>query len=189
MQLDYPESLRGHLLMAMPGLADPNFVQSVTFLCEHTQAGAVGIIVNRIHPVLTGKDIFDELNMACVPEAGTLPVYFGGPVHANEIFILHGPPFDWKGCLVITASLAMSNTIDILEAVAAGQGPLSFILSLGCAGWGPGQLESEIKRNSWLTSPASEEIVFELPVESKWEAAMRKVGIDPTRLSDTAGHA
>ena len=189
MELDYPDTLKGQFLMAMPGLADPNFVQSVTFLCEHTQAGAVGIIINRIHPVLTGKDIFDELGMACVPEAAKISVHFGGPVHTNEIFILHGPPFDWKGCLVITSSLAMSNTIDVLEAVAGGRDPKSFIITLGCAGWGPGQLESEIKRNTWLTCQVSEEIVFDLPVELRWDAAMRKVGINPTQLSDTAGHA
>jgi len=189
MELDYPDSLKGQLLLAMPGLADPNFVQSVTFLCEHTQAGAVGVIVNRTLPDLTGKDVFDELQMTCVPEAETLLIHFDGPVHTNEIFILHGPPFDWKGCLVITASLAMSNTIDILEAVAAGQGPKSFMLTLGCAGWGPGQLESEIKANAWLTSPVSKDIVFDLPVESKWETAMRKVGINPTLLSEIAGHA
>jgi len=189
MEFNYPESLRGQFLMAMPELADPNFFQTVTFICEHTQMGAVGIIINRVQPSLSGKDIFDELNVKYLPEADSIPVHFGGPVHVNEIFVLHGPPFDWKGCLVVTPSLAMSNTIDILEAVAMGRGPESFMISLGCSGWGPGQLEAEIKKNSWLTCDVSEEIMFKIPVESRWEKTMRKVGINPVLLSGTAGHA
>ena len=189
MELKYPDSLKGQFLMAMPGLSDPNFFQTVTFICEHTQAGAVGIIINRVHSSLNGKDLFDELKMKCKPEVEPISIHFGGPVHVNEIFVLHGPPFKWQGCLVITPTLAMSNTIDIIEAVAAGRGPKPFIISLGCAGWGPGQLESEIKQNAWLTCAVSEEILFDLPVESRWEEAMRNVGVDPVLLSDTAGHA
>jgi len=189
MELEYPESLKGQFLMAMPGLADPNFNQTVTFICEHTQAGAVGIVINRVHASLTGMDLFNELKMQYTPEAESVSIHYGGPVHVNEVFVLHGPPFDWQGCLAITPSLAMSNTPDILEALAKNRGPKSFIISLGCAGWGPGQLESEIKRNAWLTCAASEEIIFNIPIESRWEEAMRKVGIDPALLSDTAGHA
>ncbi|MFC1798661.1 YqgE/AlgH family protein, partial [Thermodesulfobacteriota bacterium] len=189
MKLNYPHSLKGHFLMAMPSLADPNFVQTVTFICEHTQVGAVGIVINRVQPSLTGKDIYTELNLEYIPEVESVMICAGGPVHVNEIFVLHGPPFDWKGCLVITPTLAMSNTIDVLEAIALGKGPKSFLITLGCAGWGPGQLEAEIKSNAWLTCTVSEEIVFDVPVESRWNAAMRKAGIDPVFLSDTAGHA
>ena len=189
MELEYPESLKGQFLMAMPGLNDPNFFRSVTFICEHTQAGAVGIIVNRVHDDLTQKDIFAELGVDHLSQTASREVYFGGPVHVNELFILHGPPFDWRGCMTITPTLAMSNTSDILEAVAMGAGPQSYLITLGCAGWGPGQLETEIKRNDWLTSPVDEEIVFELPVESKWETAIKRVGIDPAFLVDSAGHA
>jgi len=189
MELKYPDSLKGQFLMAMPGLADPNFFQTVTFMCEHTQAGAVGIVINRLNSSLTGKDIFGELKIKCIPEAESISIHVGGPVHVNEIFVLHGPPFNWQGSLVVTPTLAMSNTIDILEAVAMGRGPKYFIISLGCAGWGPGQLESEIKQNAWLTCSVSEEIMFNLPVESRWEETMRRVGIDPALLSDTAGHA
>ena len=189
MELEYPESLKGHFLMAMPALNDPNFFRSVTFLCEHTQAGAVGIIVNRVHDELTQRDIFTELDIDYLPQAASGVVYIGGPVHANELFVLHGPPFDWRGCLTITPTLAMSNTSDILKAVAEGKGPKAYLITLGCAGWGPGQLEGEIKRNDWLTSPVDEEIMFELPVESKWEAAIKRVGVDPAFLIDSAGHA
>lgn len=189
MKPDYPESLKGQFLIAMPGLNDPNFFQTVTFICEHTQAGAVGIIINRVHSSLTGKDIFEELNIACSLETSSIQVHIGGPVHADEIFVLHGPPFHWQGCLEVSPFLAVSNTIDILNALASGRGPRPFMISLGCAGWGPGQLEYEIKENAWLTGSVSEEIIFEIPIESRWEDAVRRMGIDPDSLSQTAGHA
>ncbi len=182
-------SLKGQFLTAMPLLLDQNFYQTVTCICEYTPAGAVGIVVNRVHPSLSGKDIFDELNMKYTAVAETIPIHIGGPVHIHEIFILHGPPFDWEGCFLITPTLAMSNTRDVLEAVAMGAGPESFLIALGCAGWGPGQLESEIKQNSWLTSPIFEEIIFNMPIETRWEEVMKKMGIDPSLLLDTAGHA
>ena len=182
-------SFKGKFLMAMPLLTDRNFYQTVTCICEYTAAGALGIVVNRVHPALSGKDIFEELNLEYVPGAEAIPIHLGGPVHIGEIFILHGPPFGWEGSLMITPSLAMSNTRDILEEVARGKGPKSFIIALGCAGWGPGQLESEIKQNAWLTSPVFEDIIFEIPIETRWEGALKKIGIDPALLLDTAGHA
>jgi len=172
MKPEYPESLKGQFLIAMPGLNDPNFFQTVSFICEHTQAGAVGIVINRVHPSLTGKEIFDELNIGCGPEASSLRIHVGGPVHGDEIFVLHGPPFNWQGCLVVSPFLAISNTIDILGALAAGKGPQAFVITLGCAGWG-----------------VSNEIVFNTPIESRWDVAVRKMGIDPDSLSQTAGHA
>ncbi len=189
MEDNTPASFKGQFLMAMPLLADLNFYQTVTCICEYTPAGAVGIVVNRVHPSLSGKDIFDELNMEYIPGAESIPIHIGGPVHIGEIFIIHGPPFNWEGCLVVTPRVAMSNTRDILEAIALGKGPVSFIIALGCAGWGPGQLESEIKQNAWLTTPVLEEIIFDLPIEARWEEAMKKVGVDPALLLDTAGHA
>ena len=184
-----PASFKGQFLMAMPLLADLNFYQTVTCICEYTQAGAVGVIVNRVHPSLTGKDIFDELEMECISGAESIPIHIGGPVHIGEIFVLHGPPFDWEGCHMTTPTLAMSNTRDILEAVAMGRGPKSFIIALGCAGWGPGQLESEIKENAWMTSHIFEEIIFDMPIDMRWEEAMKKIGIDPALLMNTSGHA
>jgi len=189
MQPNYPESFKGQFLIAMPGLKDPNFFQTVTFICEHTQAGAVGVVINRVYPSLTGKEIFEELDIGCNSEASALQIHIGGPVHVDEIFVLHGPPFSWQGCLVVSPFLALSNTIDILNALAAGSGPKSFMISLGCAGWGPGQLEYEIKENAWLTGAVSDEIVFSTPIESRWEVAVRKLGIDPNSLTQTAGHA
>ncbi|MDM8522665.1 YqgE/AlgH family protein [Desulfococcaceae bacterium HSG8] len=190
MENNYPDlSLKGQFIMAMPGLADPNFSHTVTCICEHTSEGAVGIVVNHVHAFLSGKDIFEELGMDYVSGAGSIPIYLGGPVHIGEIFILHGPPFDWDGCRMITRSLAMSNTRDILQEIALDKGPESLIIALGCAGWGPNQLESEIRQNAWLTYPAFEELIFDVAVEERWEEAVRKMGIEPGLLSDMAGHA
>ena len=189
MENNSPVSFKGQFLMAMPLLVDQNFYQTVTCICEYTPAGAVGIVVNRVHPSLSGKDIFNELEIESISGAESIPIHIGGPVHIGEIFVLHGPPFGWEGCLMITSNLAMSNTRDILEAVATGRGPKSFIVALGCAGWGPGQLESEIKENVWLTSPVFEEILFDMPIEERWEEAIKKVGVDPAMLLNTSGHA
>ncbi len=186
---EYQGSLKGQFLMAMPGLADPNFHQTVTCMCEHNSQGAMGLIVNRVHTALTATDIFEELKIEYLPNVEKIPIHVGGPVHIAEIFVLHGPPFDWEASLRITPHLAMSNTRDIIESIALGKGPDSFIITLGCAGWGPGQLEAEIKQNAWLTVPVFEENIFNMPVENRWKEAMRKMGIDPALLSDAAGHA
>jgi putative transcriptional regulator len=186
---DNSASLKGQFLLAMPGLVDPNFHQTVTCICEHNDSGALGLIINRVHHSLTGQDIFEELTIEHAPDAESIPVHLGGPVHVGEIFILHGPPFNWEASLMITPTLAMSNTRDILEAVAMAKGPKAFIISLGCAGWGPGQLEHEIKENAWLNHPIFEENIFDVPLEARWGEAVRKMGIDPMLLSNAAGHA
>jgi len=189
MNADGQTFLKGKFLIAMPVLADPIFQQTVTFISEHTSQGAVGVIINRINPVLKASDIFEELKIDCHPMQGSIPIHIGGPVHVDEIFILHGPPFHWEGSFEITPTLCMSNTRDILEAIAVGQGPDSFIITMGCAGWAPGQLESELRANAWLTCDAFEEVMFRMPIESRWEAATRKMGVNPTQLSDFAGNA
>ena len=182
-------SLKGQFIIAMPLLADPNFHKTVTCICEHTAQGAMGMIINRTFPALSNKDILKELKLDYRPDTEPRPIHTGGPVHVDEIFVLHGPPFDWQGCLPVTERMALSNTLDILRAIAEGKGPDSYLITLGCAGWGPGQLEAELKDNAWLTCAIDEDIVFKLPTESRWEAAVRKMGIDPAALTDTAGHA
>jgi putative transcriptional regulator len=189
MENNFQNSLKGQLLMAMPLLMDQNFYQTVTCICEYTPAGAVGIVINRVHSSLTVKDIFNELNMEFIPDVESTPIHIGGPVHLGEIYILHGPPFDWEGSLMVTPTLALSNTRDILESVAMGRGPRLYIIALGCAGWGPGQIESEIKANAWLTSPIDEEIIFDMPIEERWEASLKKIGVDPGLILNTSGHA
>jgi putative transcriptional regulator len=185
----YMGTLKGHFLLAMPSLQDPNFHQTVTCMCEHNSEGAMGLVVNRVHHGLTAKDIFEELKVEYTADAQSTPIHIGGPVHITELFVLHGPPFDWEACLKITPTLAMSNTKDIIEAIALRKGPASFIITLGCAGWGPGQLEAEIKQNAWLTYPIFEENIFKMPVETRWEEAVKKLGVDPALLSSKAGHA
>ena len=175
--------------MAMPGLMDPNFHRTVTFICEHTGEGAMGIVIDRPLSGLSGENIFRELDIAFLPEKSDVPIYFGGPVHTGEIFVLHGPPFHWGGCLEVSPSFGLSNTIDILESIAMGKGPDDFIIVLGCSGWGGGQLESEMKDNAWLTCTASTDITFHTSPERKWMAAIQKLGVDPELLSGEAGHA
>ena len=186
---DHASSLGGQLLLAMPGLRDPNFTQTVTCICEHNRGGALGLVINRVHASLSAKEIFEELDIPYAPAVESAPIHLGGPVHLGEIFILHGPPFEWKGCLRFTPDLAMSTSRDVLEAIALGRAPKDFIIAVGCAGWGADQLESEIKQNSWLTCSADAELLFGTPVEARWEQAMSRIGIDPVLLSDDAGHA
>lgn len=185
----YGSSLKGHFLIAMPSLADPNFSQTVTFMVEHTEEGALGLVINRVHPEFSVGVVFQELGLEMVPHIASLPLHLGGPVHMEQVFILHGPPFDWEACRAVTPWVALSNSKDILTSLALGQGPDSFLLTVGCAGWAPGQLEAEIMANSWLNCPATGDVIFRVPVERRWNEAARLMGIDPARLADTAGHA
>ena len=171
-----PTFLKGCFLMAMPMLADPNFEHSVTCLSEHTSQGAVGIVINHVQHGISGKMIFEELGMEISADAELIPIHIGGPVHSNELFVLHGPPLDWEDSLKITDDLALSNSRSILEAIASGKGPDSYLISLGCAGWGPGQLEWEMAQNAWLTSPCALDIIFKVPIEMRWEEAIRRLG-------------
>jgi putative transcriptional regulator len=182
-------SLKGHFLIAMPNLRDPNFYQTVTLICEHSDEGAVGIVINRVHAEISAEEIFKELKIVYDPGVVQIPVHIGGPVHIGEIFIVHGPPLNWETSLVVTSGIALSNTRDIIEAIAQFEGPRSVVLSLGCAGWGPGQLEAELRENAWLTAPAADDILFECPVDRRWQEAVKRMGIDPSLLAHTAGNA
>ena len=189
MNFQQQDCLKGYFLMAMPGLMDPNFHRTVTLICEHSREGAMGVVIDRPLTGLRGENIFRELDIPFLQESGEIPIFFGGPVHTGEIFVLHGPPFGWKGCLEVSPSFGLSNTIDILESIAIGKGPDDFIVALGCSGWGPGQLETEMRENAWLTSTASSAITFHTPAERKWISAIKELGIDPELLSGEAGHA
>lgn len=181
--------LKGHFLISMPALLDPNFHQTVTVICEHNEDGALGIVINRTHPQLTCEAIFSELELKYDSAAAALPIHLGGPVHIGEIFLIHGPPLQWEASLQITPTIAMSNSMDIVAAVARGEGPNSILFSLGCAGWGPGQLEHELRENAWLTTPALDQIIFDWPLDTRWQEAVKRMGIDPALLSDAAGTA
>ncbi len=189
MTISGTESLSGQFVVAMPALADPNFFQTVTCISEHNDQGSLGVIVNRRHALLSAGDIFTELKLDVTVAAEKIPIHIGGPVHMDAVFILHGQPFGWQGCLPISESLAISNTVDILAAIAQGEGPADYLIALGCAGWGPGQLEDELRDNAWLTAVANDEIIFKTDVSIRWESALRQMGVDPVLLSDTAGHA
>lgn len=169
------QSMKGKFLLAIPGLPDPNFAQTVTCMCEHNESGALGFIVNKVHPLLTGRELFDDLKIDCDKSIDSLQVYLGGPVQPSGVFVLHGPPFDWKETLRINPWLALSNSRDILEAIAVQKGPESFMILLGCAGWGPMQLDNELSDAAWLTCDMSEDIVFSTSTELKYDKAIMMI--------------
>jgi len=182
-------SLSNQFLIAMPSLADANFARSVTFICEHTDEGSMGIVINRLTN-LHLSDIFEQLGISSLHSQHTNDVvYLGGPVQNNRGFVLHEPLGHWESTLRVTDRLGVSTSRDILEAIANNQGPDQFIVTLGYAGWGAGQLEHEMIENSWLSGPANRDIIFNLAVDQRWKAAAQLVGVDLSILSSEAGHA
>lgn len=171
----FTQSMKANFLLAIPGLPDPNFAQTVTCMCEHNESGALGFIVNKIHPLLTGRELFEDLQIKCDKSVDSLEIYLGGPVQPSGVFVLHGPPFTWNETLRITDWLALSNSRDILEAVANQKGPEYFMIFLGCAGWAPMQLDNEMKDSAWLSCPISREILFDTNTELKYEKAMMMI--------------
>lgn len=181
--------LTNHFLIAMPTLEDRNFYRTVTFVCEHSAEGAMGIVINRTTDLRLG-DVLEQLDITTDdPALAQQPVYVGGPVQANRGFVLHEPLGHWESTLPVTDTLGVSTSRDILAAIAEHRGPDRWLVALGYAGWGAGQLERELAENSWLSSPANREILFELPLESRWNAAAGLVGVDLATLSPQAGHA
>jgi len=169
------QSMKGKFLLAIPGLPDPNFAQTVTCMCEHNESGALGFIINKVHPLLTGRELFEDLKITCNNSVDKLEIYLGGPVQPSGVFVLHGPPFNWNESLKITDWLALSNSRDILEAIAQQQGPESFMIILGCAGWAPLQLDNEMYDAAWLSCPVTEEILFSTDTQFKYEKAMMMI--------------
>ena len=181
--------LSHHFLIAMPSMVDPNFAKSLTYICEHNDHGALGVVVNR--PIdMTLKALFEQIDIPLHDASrGRLPVYFGGPVQVDRGFVLHRPPGEWLSTLSINPEVGLTTSRDILQAVGEGRGPDQILVSLGYAGWAPGQLEQELSQNAWLTVSANLNVIFELPVEERLSAAMSLLGVDPSRLSDDVGHA
>ncbi len=181
--------LTNQFLIAMPKLDDPNFEHTVTYICEHTDAGALGIVINRPLGVDLG-DILGQLEIESEDEkVRKLPVFLGGPVEPQRGFVIHEPPGRWEATLEVTACVGVTSSRDILAAIADGSGPDRNFIALGYAGWGAGQLEEEIANNAWLSTPADMRIVFETPTEERWSEAARLMGIDLSLLSGEAGHA
>jgi len=176
-------------LIAMPAMADPNFSGAVVYICEHTEKGALGLVINR-PTELTLESLFDKIDLKLeIAPWRDAPVYFGGPVQTDRGFVLHAPPGEWQSTLKVREAIGLTTSKDILEAVGRGEGPQRMMVTLGYAGWSPGQLEHEISQNAWLTVEARDAIIFDLPSEERLPAAMELLGLDFARLSDEAGHA
>ncbi|WP_348758921.1 YqgE/AlgH family protein [Candidatus Methylocalor cossyra] len=182
-------NLTNHFLIAMPGMTDPFFARTVTYLCQHGEEGALGIIINRPSE-LTLVDILEQMEIDLhEPAIGQIPVYFGGPVQPERGFVLHEPAAgDWNSTLKVSDSVSLTTSRDILEAIGQGEGPRKVLIALGYAGWGKGQLERELLENSWLTAPADLSILFNQPAENRWRAAAEWMGVDISLMTSAAGH-
>ena len=182
--------LTGKLLIAMPGMGDPRFEHSVVFICQHTDQGAMGLIVNKpVHDIHL-SDLLEQLDIDPEPQARNKPIHFGGPVENARGFVLHSPDYTSSlQSMQIADDFSMTATLDVLEDIALGVGPERALMMLGYAGWGPGQLEDEISMNGWLTADAAPDLVFASPDERKWALAMETLGVNPLTLSASAGHA
>ena len=183
------ESLENHLLIAMPTLKDPFFNKTVTYICEHNEDGAMGLIINV--PV---NITLNELLLQFREDDETLPaleqmVLSGGPVAPDRGFVLHSPQKCWSSSLALTSEIMITTSKDILMALGTENAPENFVVTLGYAGWGSGQLEKEISENSWLTTPADADILFDTPYEQRWQKATERLGIDLAHLSNDIGHA
>ena len=183
-------NLSNQFLIAMPGLAESVFAGSVIYLCEHSPRGALGLVINRPTDIVL-KDLFDRLELPLQrPELAERTVFYGGPVQTERGFVLHDTTDKaYASTLSVPGGLQMTTSKDVLEHIASGHGPMRFFVALGYSGWSAGQLEDEIAHNGWLTVEADAGVVFDIPVEHRFEAAMSLMGISTLSLSQTAGHA
>lgn len=183
-------SLKNQFLIAMPGLEDPNFSRTVTYICDHSDEGAMGIVINR-PTELHLSDVLEHMGIpGADPRSAEQIVYQGGPVEEERGFVLHTPRNGgWKSSIQVTEQIGITTSRDILEAMARGEGPARSLIALGYAGWAAGQLEAEIQQNSWLSGPAQAEVLFDLPPAQRWEAAAKLLGVDMALMSTDAGHA
>lgn len=187
--------LSNHFLLAMPGMADPNFAGALVLVVEHNDKGALGLVINKPTtmslPTLLSRIELDVVTVndrdLTVPAA--IQVFYGGPVQTDRGFVLHQPSGQWNSTVSIGDQISLTTSKDVLEAVAAGRGPERLLVTLGYAGWGPGQLESEIGQNAWLTMPADPGLVFDIPADARFAEAYRMLGIDPLLIAPRAGHA
>lgn len=180
----------GKLLIAMPGMSDPRFEKSVVFICAHSEDGAMGLIINKPAEDVRFSDLLDQLAITPSQANRDIPVHFGGPVEHGRGFVLHTSDYaSNSSTLEVGEAFGMTATLDILEDIARGTGPAASVMALGYAGWGPRQLESEISRNGWLTCDATSELVFATDADSKWQAALKTLGVDALTLSASAGRA
>lgn len=189
--------LEGQLLIAMPSMSDPRFERSVIYMCAHSPEGAMGLIINRQAPDLTFQQLLSQLDLIANGDEAALPepvrgmaVQVGGPVETGRGFVLHTADyFAENSTLAMNEGICLTATLDILRAIAAGEGPRRALLALGYSGWAPGQLETEIQANGWLHCPADSALVFSTDIDAKYERCLARLGIDPAALASEAGHA
>ena len=184
-----PVNLTDHFLIAMPNMVDPHFAKTLTFICEHNDQGALGVVINR--PIdMNLQTLLEQISIPLESDTfKSIPVHFGGPVQTDRGFVLHMPVGQWQSTLAVGSEIGLTTSKDILQAVARGEVPKLILVTLGYAGWAPGQLEHEIAQNAWLTVPARPEVIFGLPPEERVAAAMQLLGVDYASLSEQAGHA
>lgn len=181
--------LERQLLIAMPGMEDPNFSRGVTLLCQHNDEGALGITINRPSE-FTLQELLVQVGLkASDGRLASLPVFDGGPVHRERGFVLHSPDRQYESSMAVGQDIMITTSRDILQDIAAGTGPERFLVALGYAGWGAGQLEDEMRENAWLNVMADPEVLFDLPVDQRWAGAVARLGIDVGRLQPSGGHA
>ena len=182
-------NLTGHFLIAMPSLNDSFFNQAVTYICEHDEAGSFGLIINQ-QTDIDLKQVIEEMKIEGVENYKKgQSVFIGGPVDQGRGFILHRPTGNWSSSLIVNDNVALTTSKDILQAIANNSGPEDCLVALGYAGWAAGQLEQEMADNTWLSCPADEQIIFNTPVEERWKAAAKLIGVDLSLMSNDAGHA
>ncbi|NOY63066.1 MAG: YqgE/AlgH family protein [Gammaproteobacteria bacterium] len=186
-----PSYLTNQFLIAMPGLADPNFSHSVTYICEHNADGAMGVVINQPLEMRVAQLLQYAGIELVAQDAGRNPVYCGGPVEGERGFVLHRPAEQqaWESTLAISDEIALTVSADLLEAMAQGRGPADSLVVLGYAGWGAGQLEQELAENAWLNGPCDADILFHTPYRRRWKAAAATLGVDLALLSTDIGHA
>lgn len=182
-------NLRNQLLIAMPAMDDPSFSHTVTLICEHTDEGCFGVVINRPIDITVG-DLFKQLDIASIEQSLLdSSALSGGPVQSNQGFVVHNTSRSWEGTLQVSDEISVTSSRDILDDIATGEGPEHFLLALGCASWSPGQVEDELLQNAWLTCPASPHILFDTPYDKRWTSAAETLGVDVNLISDTIGHA
>jgi putative transcriptional regulator len=181
--------LPGQLLVAMPTMGDSRFQRTVIYMCAHSAQGAMGLVINKVLDNITFPDLLEQLGIEESTLEQRIQVHFGGPVEQTRGFVLHSSDYIQDSSLVIDETIALTASLDVLKAIASGQGPRHSILALGYAGWGPGQLDAEIQANGWLHAPAEMRLIFEADLDRKWQAAVASVGVDLSLLSGEFGHA
>ena len=181
--------LTGQLLIAMPGMEDQRFAQSVIYMCAHTDEGAMGIVLNKPLRKPSFEDLLRQLDVTPVPPARRIQLCQGGPVDHARGFVLHTADWTGDGSLRVDERIALTASLDVLKAIAEGAGPREGLLALGYASWGPGQLDQEMQQNVWLSAPAGQGLVFDTAHDTKWRRALASLRIDPLLLSGAAGHA